>query len=246
MSKLDIPTDPVARAEEFESAFNRIDNHLRKVTGKFDKGLAMSAVIHEYEQLKPGMATQMRDLRAYSDLRNALVHERRQRHVYIAYPSEETLAAILQLERRITAPLRVEQKFLQNVISVSPTDSLKTVLAHIRQHEFTQFPVYNDNNKFVGLVTANGLAHWLASYPGDEPGIIEWEQHSVADILAFEEQRNHVEFVARKTLVVDVLKRYQDNSALEAVIITHHGKRNEQPLGIVTPWDLAAIDWEQL
>lgn len=241
----EIPTDPVKRAQEFEAAFNRIDAHLRHETGMRDKGRSVGSVIHQYQRAKPAMAQRLDMLRDYADLRNALVHERTNASEYIAYPSEETLLGILKLEQQLTAPARVEQEFIDGPVqTVSPETTIAELLDLIQQRQFTRFPVYNARNTFLGLITSNAFAKWVASRPGSNADVLRWSDHTVSELLEFDQNRKAVMFVPRTELVLEVRQLFWEHSELQAIIITRSGEQNQKPLGIITPWDIARYEWD--
>jgi predicted nucleotidyltransferase len=68
----------------------------------------------------------------------------------------------------------------------------------------------------------------------------------ISDIMKYEKD-HPVDFVAKSTNIFDVEtifeKSHKVKKKLEAVIITENGKKDETPLGIITPWDLIEIDY---
>ena len=98
-----------------------------------------------------------------------------------------------------------------------------------------KIPVY-DNGAYCGLLTTEAIAKWAIK--GNQ------KDRSVHNVLG-EDGKNRVAFVSRTTGVKAVLNAYQENlmkgTPLLAVIVTEHGKRSENPAGIITPADLPRI-----
>lgn len=239
-----VPIDPTERADAFEQAFNRIDAHLRKETGLSDRNRGFSDVVAAFERRNPAMRPRLNRLRDYARLRNAMVHERTSSARYVAYPFEGALEDLLRLEQQIVAPLRADQVFMQSVSTLGPKDTVLSLLDLIREHDFTQFPVYQKEWEFAGLVTGNGLSRWLAARPGPDSSLIDLSDHTVEEILRSEEARNNCQFMSRAVPVVSVVQAFRENQFLEAVIFTHSGDSGQAPLGIATQWDITNTDWE--
>lgn len=242
---MDVPSEPTRRAEEFEAAFNRIDTFLRKETGLLNRSDdSFGAVVAAYERRHKAMARMLARLRDYARLRNAMVHERLNPGTYFAFPHEVTLQDMLQLERQLTRPLIASDAFFRDVVHVEPTQSVRFFLDMVRDHEYTQFPVYSSKWQFDGMVTSIGLTRWFASRPGAEESLVDLADHEVGEIVAFEETRKNFEFLPRTVPVVEVVHAFRENPALEAVIITADGHANQAPIGIATQWDISSRDWD--
>lgn len=242
---MQLPAEPTKRADEFEAAFNRIDTFLRKETGRFDREKdSFSSVLSAYEQRHGGMYKVVSLLRDYARFRNAMVHGRVSPVTYFAFPHEETLRKMLLLERQLTQPLLADNAFLREVIYVEPNQSVRLLLDMVREHEYTQFPVYSTKWQFDGMVTSIGLTRWFASRPGGDESLIDLADHDVSEIVAFEEARENSEFLPRTVPVVDVVHAFRENPALEAVIFTNDGHANQTPIGIATQWDISSRDWD--
>lgn len=237
---------PVALAEEFQASFNRIDTYLRKATGLTDrKNKTFLAVVAAFEHKHPGARADVARLRSFAELRNALVHEVYQRAEYIAYPTQRTLNDLLDLESKITSPLLARDVFHWPVTTLKPTDRVPMMLDLVKEHDFTQFPVYEDDKSFAGLVTSTGLVRWMARRPAEVDEFIDLDNYSIGDVLASEELTDNVVFMPHSSLVVDVAEAFSANSRVEAVIFNHAGSRNQAILGIATRWDVANQVWKR-
>lgn len=124
---------------------------------------------------------------------------------------------------------------------------LRNALVHWRTHnrliavphrdKYSQFPVYGDRAEFQGLLTEGSIARWLASQSSQGLALIETT--TVGEVLRTGGSgRWH--FVSRKAAVAEVLELFKVPAAepLHAVLVTERGRQDEQPLAIVTAWDL--------
>ncbi|WP_413364317.1 hypothetical protein [Lysinibacillus sp. 3P01SB] len=151
----------VKNSDRFLTAFNRIDHQMRDIAGVrdympfyrlIDQAKKKSLLVRKYED----------DLRAYADLRNAIVHHRTSMEFVIAEPHIQVVEQIEHIDEALTRPKLVGQMFRKQVMTFQTTDSLQHTLKAIRKRRYTQFPVY-EGKVFRGLVTTVGITNWLAS-----------------------------------------------------------------------------------
>lgn len=219
----------------FVDAYNDIDAFMRRQVG-VDQGPGFMEVVRRFGEKRPRFEG-VKELRLFAELRNLAVHG--QKLVEPVFePSNEAVARVEAIRDRLISPPVVGVAFARKVQTVGPDSMLSDVLALVRQHDFSQFPVYS-NEGFCGLVTENGLTRWLAKHVDANGSLIELGDHKVDEVLTHEEKRQSARLVARMTPVDEVEAMFADSPILEAVIITQNGRPNEQPLGIVTEWDVA-------
>lgn len=219
----------------FVDAYNEIDAFMRRQVG-VDQSPGFMDVVRRFGEKRPRFEG-VKELRLFAELRNLAVHG--QRLVEPVFePSDEAVARVEAIRNRLISPPVVGVAFARKVQTVTPSFPLSDVLALVRQHDFSQFPVYTDGG-FCGLVTENGLTRWLAKHVAANGSLIELGDHKVDEVLTHEEKRQSARLVARMTPVDEVEVMFADSPILEAVIITQNGRPNEQPLGIVTEWDVA-------
>ncbi len=225
--------------EDFLTAFNRIERELKRRTGVPEhEGFKTAA--HRFVERHAWWRRDFEAILAFSDLRNVIVHDRFDRFGYLSVPSREVLDEIAAIERRLLRPVRADAAFARDVVAVDVGDALASVLARIRDRAFTQFPVYEDGT-FRGLVTAAGLAHWLAQQTRDaDDARIDFARRTAGELLAFESGADAWSFAARDLPAVEVVERFVERPGLAAVLITEHGREDQGLLGIATPSDAAA------
>lgn len=219
----------------FLAAFNRIDELMRKRCQiPLGKG-EFSAVLSEFE--KRTYFTDRDFLLLANRLRNVIVHDKKDPIVEIATPVLNVVERIERIARELEAPEKVEKRFVtEKVITVTSDQTLKEVLKMISENQFSQFPVIHEG-KIVALLTENGITRWLSSAVLME-SMIEFADVTVATVLGHEEKRENMMLISRLRELNDVRLQFAKNSFLEAAIITQAGKPDQNPLGIITRWDL--------
>ncbi|GLC90184.1 CBS domain-containing protein [Lysinibacillus piscis] len=229
-------------SDRFLTAFNRIDHRLRDIVGVkefmpfsrlLDQAKRKDALVTKYED----------DLRAYADLRNAIVHNRIALDYVIAEPHMEVVEKIEEIDAALAKPTLVGQMFDKKVYVFQEKDSLQHVLKVIKSRKYTQFPVYNQE-QFKGLVTTVGITNWLATTMTDNQ--LPKQIPTLQDILLHEKKRVNYKFISRYITIYEaeeIFKRgVERGQRFEALLITEHGKPQQKLLGMVTPLDIMNID----
>jgi len=177
-------------------------------------------------------------LKDYGDLRNTIVHHRSYPREIIAEPTEVTLVRFAEVVRHVLSPERLIPSFQKDVQCFSPSDQLVSVLRYMRQNDFSQVAIRKDGE--LSLLTTEGIARWFEGQA--EEDIISVTAATVEEALAHDipdsleiMSRDHTIYEARETFASALKNR---RPRLFAILITETGKRTEQPLGVVTPWDL--------
>ncbi|MHC4947947.1 MAG: CBS domain-containing protein [Planctomycetota bacterium] len=230
------------RIERFEAAYNRID---RALTDLVAKGGGRRK--HGFSAKVRIAANRMRRFARHADflleageLRNAVVHNRTGDDLFLAVPSERTVLEMERIEQSLFAPERVVPRFERPVVTLRPDQSLADAWDLIRDDGYSRYPVY-DEDGFVGLLTSNGFARWCAARMKGHMLEVDASRVRISDVLEADHRRQAVEFVSRNALVDDVDHLFSERKPLEAVIITKNGRREEPPLGMVCPADVAEL-----
>jgi CBS domain-containing protein len=226
------------RIERFLSAFNAIEGRLRQSLDA-GNGVGFRELSRRYAHRHRWWKREDDAMEPLAEMRNFLVHRRVEPHVYAAVPRREVVELIESIRDRLTKPRTVHDAFAREVITVAPRSTLAEVLRVIGEAEITHFPVV-DGGRFVGLLTTDGIARWLARNvheisPADLEGV------AVEDVLAAEEPRESVAFVPRSTPVDDAIDLFGTNPRLRAILVTETGRASEAPLGIITTSDAAQV-----
>lgn len=231
--------EATARAEAFLTAFNAVEQALKERTG-LDRHESFRTAAHRFVKAHRWWERDFEAMLAFADLRNVIVHERYDPYEYLSIPSTHVLEEIQAVRDRLLRPTRADEAFAREVASLEVTQSVLEALREVGGRAYTQFPVYQ-NGAFRGLVTGNGIAHWLAHVMEHEDvSLLDFAERTVGELLDYEEPRNDHAFAARDTPAEEVLHLFAENAQLEAVLVTEHGRSDQKPLGIATRWDVRA------
>lgn len=226
----------------FIVAFNKIEQNLKDMIG----GTSYITFFRSIDLAKKHNATVRKfedDLREFADLRNAIVHHRTSAEYIIAEPHSEVVELIEHIEQLLSQPVTVGTMFARRVYTFGAEDSLAEALRSVRERNFMQLPIYQEG-KFIGLITAAGIARWLAQTV--EEKIISREMTTMADILQHERAGENHRFIASNASVYEAEEIFKqsvmEGGRLEALLITRNGKKEEKLTGIITPIDLIKIE----
>ncbi|MFB3164777.1 CBS domain-containing protein [Neobacillus sp. 179-J 1A1 HS] len=228
-------------SERFEVAFNQVHDAMKDIVKINDDRFVVLVKVgaKKYQIIE----TFKKDLEQYAKLRNAIVHEKMQVGYYIAEPNAKVVEHFEKIANVFNRPNYALSIATKNVLYFDYNDSILKVTEAIRQYNYSKFPVYK-NNEFAGLLTASSIVKWLAQNMVSTS--VNLDDTHIYDIMKYEKD-HPVDFVAKSTNIFDVEtifeKSHKVKKKLEAVIITENGKKDEAPLGIITPWDLIEIDY---
>ena len=228
-------------SERFLVAFNKIDKSMMKIaempnhfsfSKKIDKVKSQNALVARYED----------ELKEFSSLRNAIVHNRTGFDYVIAEPHDEIVKLIESINERLSNPVTVKDLFSRKVHTVQADESLATGLSLVKERKFNQLPIY-EKGRFIGLITANGIMNWLADQDTD---CISREIPTLFDVYNHEKRQKTYRFVKSTMSVYEAegffRKAILSGKRLEALLITEQGGKDEKLIGIITPLDLLKID----
>lgn len=229
------------RAERFIVAFNKIEKYFdqeindTKYVPFFRAVLRLkkkNAIVNRYSN----------DLLEYSELRNAIVHERTELNYTIADPHIEVVEAIEKIADEMTAPKLVIPTFRKTLKVIQADLTIKDVLALIRETNFTQFPVYR-GKKFTGLLTDKRVLHWIAQHMNGN--FAEILKTPVSELLHNGSDQQNYRFIPRSMSIYEAeeifLATFKKHDGVDALLITENGKSDEKLLGMMTPRDLIDI-----
>jgi len=228
------------RADRYLAAFSAIERKLR-VIADADRGASFYALVDRAGQRNRAVLQFAIDLKEYADLRNAIVHERGDGRP-IADPREESVIAIEEIQKILEDPPRLLKVLKVSVQICGGDDPIGQAARQMYDGDFSQLPVY-DGHSFVALLTAETVARWLAA--SLESGIGLVEEAPVRTVLGYAEDQDNHQLVPRDATVFDALRLFDVYSgrgkSLDAILVTHAGKRDEKPLGIVTIYDIPRL-----
>lgn len=234
-------TKDIQLSERFEVAYNQIDEiikqwvkyHDRRFTVLLRQGAKHHCLIKNYAD----------ELEQYGRLRNAIVHEKKEVGTYIAEPHISVVERIEMIAGLFSRPNYALTIATKQVILFDFEDSIVNVIKAIKEHNYSQYPVYKQKD-CIGLLTTGDIVKWMASYMINN--IVDLADIKVIDILA-NVKEHPIKFADKSIDIFEVEEIFEnahkEKTDLEAVIITENGGKNEKPLGLITAWDLIEIDY---
>jgi predicted transcriptional regulator len=223
-----------ANSSIFIDLFTEIEQKLRdEYDERYYAGFA--EMIRKVKNTNPIVKTYYADLQEYAQLRNAIVHTRRENFV-IAEPHDEVVQQIRRIRNLLMNPPRLSQVMTKNPYISKPEDPIQLMLQAFAERDIMRSPVV-DNGKIVGLITSRTIAKWLIFHKD----ALHLQSLKVADLLPYANNNDFV--VVSENLDIFSLAGMFKNSIsqgkyLQAALITSNG-RPENPLtGIITPADV--------
>ncbi|OCA83087.1 hypothetical protein A8F94_18300 [Bacillus sp. FJAT-27225] len=229
------------KSERFEVAFNQIHTELKKLAnnGETDNFVEL---LHKVKNRHVPIRRYFDDLKSYARLRNALVHEKNRKNFYIAEPHMEVVEQIESIAEFLSVPPSILTAASKEVKTLQADEEVSKAILKMEKHSFTQYPIY-DGDQFKFLMTETGLNRFFASRL--RGSVIDLEGQKLADVQKFE-NTNTVKVVSKDMNVFELEDLYDsrtdEDSKLEAVIITENGSHKEKPIGIVSSWDLIKME----
>ena len=235
------PDPKRSRSDRFLVAFARAEEALETLLGT-SSGNSFRWLVRQAAKRDPLVRSVEDDLLELSELRNAIVHDRGGGYV-VAEPHEETVARLEKIVDLIVEPPRIDEVMSRPVRTCGPDEPVAEAAKKMVDGDFSHLPVYDDSETFVGLLTANAIARWVAvRMAGRTNSLME---EPVGAVLSHGEGERRFEVVDRRRLVTDVVAMFHDahreGRRLETVLVTPTGSESEKAMGIVTIQDLPKL-----
>lgn len=233
--------DGQSPALRFLTLFNDIEQELRQLLDArpSDSFTWMVLLCEKKQHLTP---TQSDTLQAAANLRNSITHGTYRDGHPVADPREDIIDDLATIRSfLVDPPLAMSVLPRREVVTFAPEESVRDVLATLHSTRFSQFPVYQGKD-FVGILTANSIAKWLAEDILDDGKLTTI---TVEDVLGRARDSQRVEFLPRTATsfeVAETLMRVKKGQrAPRIVLITEKGKRSQKPLRVVSEADIALL-----
>nr|WP_319215110.1 CBS domain-containing protein [uncultured Trichococcus sp.] len=175
------------------------------------------------------------DFQILGDLRNFLSHGNQSDLVLV---NEESLNLIKAIHEQLLKPKTAFDIRSGDVKFFKETTPLSAVLETIRNTDLTQFPIKDGKGKVRGLLTENGITHWLSQHAHE--ATVSIDGTLARDILVLDENKNNFAFIKKDATIYEAEAQF-DNQKIDALLVTHSGKNTENLLGIITRFDLVEV-----
>jgi CBS domain-containing protein len=232
--------EDVKTTAAFLAAFSKIEQLLKE---RLSREWNVAALIKRYAEINPYWAKDYKDLDHFREIRNLLVHEQSDTHGYPVVVARWSHERLLEIKRRLEAPVLVSSKYKKPVTTVRPDESLATVVKLAYEKAFSQFPVVDEGGRFRGLVTENEITRWLGRQVGRKGTTVDLAAVPVKSVLREKEPPHKgipiFRFECLDTPETEVMGLFIRYPMLEVVLLTASGTKDSPIEGIVTQWDAA-------
>jgi len=230
-------------AERFLNAYSAIEHEMERILNLKDHRRFFE-LVDRSSKISPVIERYRFDLREYSELRNAIVHDRAGGEI-IAVPTDEVVEKIERITALLLEPPKVAPIFLKEVLTLSGSYPVSRAIRAFSRMSYTQAPVI-DNGKTACLLTSNMIVKWIGF--SLEEGKFDIEKTTVLDVVNKVGHETNYEIVSVNYSLFDIPILFyhwqQEGRKLEAVLISQHGEPGEKLLGIITNRDLPQVHRE--
>ena len=178
------------------------------------------------------------------DVRNLLTHRPRIGEFYAVEPTDAMLSLLEKLIDRLEHPLSAIRIAvpLEDVLSASLDSPVLDSLEKMYKRAFSHMPILEDG-KVVGVFSGSSLMNCVLYKHIMFSGDLKFRD--IKDTFTFDQHPSETfRFVSRDTLVSDISDMFdealQQEERIGMIFVTENGKSDEELLGIITAWDVAA------
>lgn len=231
-------------AMRFLDAFSQIES-VFKSWNETTRSYSFSNYVHHYAKTHPLIKRYRDDLLEYSQLRNAIVHDRAGDNEVIAEPHEEVVLDIERIALKLTNPPLLTSLKFGKLETCQQDDTLIDVMHQMNQTGFYQLPIL-DGVMVVGLINQIMIMDYIVTHIEGE--VINLEDVKIKDLMSTKRKAEY-ELIYEDTQILEVLDlfyKYQDEGRyLAATIILNEQSKKEGPIGILTSKDIPRLLHEQ-
>ena len=178
------------------------------------------------------------------DVRNLLTHRPRIGEFYAVEPTDGMLSLLEKLIDRIEHPLcaiRIAVP-IEDVLSASLDSPVPEYMEKMYKRAFSHMPVLEEG-KVVGVISGSSLMNCVLYKQVEFSDDLKFRD--ILDTFTFDQHPSETfRFVSRDTLVSDISDMFDETLRQEErigmIFVTENGKADEELLGIITAWDVAA------
>ena len=233
-------------ADRFLTIYNIIDKEMRRLLA-VDDNVNHAKLIADLVKLSPLFEEYEQDLRLFAKLRNAIVHNPYKSDADpIAEPHESAVDRYSDIKNIILNPPKALGTIAipsSKIYSINLDENAFDVMEKMNSNVFTHVPVY-DEKRLVGIFSENTLFSYVVTLSK-----VSWDKslmiRDFSDILSLNYPKSECFIFAHKdSTIFDIKKIFKEyfcqNKRVAVVFITENGKADEDILGMITAWDIAA------
>lgn len=224
-------------SDAFLGAFSTIENALKKLLAG-NKHTTFSELVHHSVQKSAVVRRYKAELQALGDLRNAIVHNRIG-HDAIAEPHNKVVEQIQTIADKLVSPPTVMSRFEKPITTYKSTDPIRHALTHMHQYSYSQVVIV-DNSVVCNVLTANTITRWLGLKVAEE--LVDLSETPIQEVLTAAEFKDNFKLIPKTLNCYEAIELFQSAHAngqpLDVLLISEHGRKTEQVLGIITPYQM--------
>lgn len=227
----------IKNSEQFLATFNKLEKHFKN---KFFRGSwkSFKQMLKEGSRNNPVIWQFKEELFEFTDLRNAIVHNRSHNYQVIAEPHDFVVERFNFITQQIMTPTKVS-KFNKNVFTCFTTDPILKALKIIKKYQISQIPVLNNQLHIIETLNTSTIAYWLGK--GNYSPNVE-----ISEVLKYKEHPANFRIIKANTSVYDASEIFKQsykqeplNKYFDALLITQNGLASEKIKGIIVLSDIA-------
>jgi predicted transcriptional regulator len=231
-------------ADRFLNAYSAIEHEMERILNLRDHRRFFE-LVDKSSRISPVVERFRFDLKEYSELRNAIVHDRAGGEI-IAIPTDEVVEKIERIARLLLEPPKVAPLFLKEVLTLSCRSHVSRAIRELARMSYTQAPVLDESGIMTCLLTSNMIVKWMGlSLEGNS---LDIEHTTIKNVIEMAGHEKNYEVVSVNKSLFDIPNHFyrwqQEGRKLEAVLITQNGKVAEKLIGIITNRDLPQVHRE--
>lgn len=224
-------------SEVFLATFNQLEKHFKN---KFFRGSwkSFKQMLKEGSRNNPIIWQFKEELFEFTDLRNAIVHNRNHNYQVIAEPHDFVVERFSYITKEIMNPVKINT-FNKKVFTCLLNDPLAKALQHMKNNHISQIPILDNNLMICEILNTSTIAYWFSNKNNTT-------EVSISEILQSKEYHNNYEIIKANTTVYDAANLFKEsykkdpkNKYYDAILITQNGNANEKIKGIIVLTDIA-------
>ncbi len=227
-------------AQRFLNAFSQIET-VFKSWNKSTKTSSFSNYVHRYSKNHSLIKQYRDDLLEYSQLRNAIVHDRAGQNEIIAQPHDEVVKEIERIALILMHPPLIEDIKFDKLITCQLDDSLLDTLSLMTRKGYPQLPILS-GVMVQGVLTNQMIMAYMLDHI--EGKIIDLEGVKVKDIFNSVKKADYI-LIHDTNEVLSVVEEFanyqQRGKILSAIIVLNDESLKKGPIGILTSRDIPRL-----
>lgn len=231
-----------SRTAEFLDLYRRLETVIKESYGaQLDGGSPVAWLSHrsDFKAIRG-------ELNYCREVRNLLSHKGKIGDDYIVQPSEKMLLTLKETILKVENPPRADNLMvrLESVMTKTVDDLVRPAMEEMLRKSYTHVPIVEDG-RVVGVFSENTLLAYLV----DEDIVEISRDMRFSDLQAYLPMENHASesfrFVSKDLLGSSISGLFEEGLAngdrIGMIFVTHSGKESQRLLGIITAWDVAAL-----